>query len=50
MVLGPHSFLHSITTSGETISKYLFQHGKLSKNNYNLGKYLTLHLRCAPGF
>ena len=44
-VLGPHSFLHSITPgclarriflhsitiSGETTSRYLFQHGKLAK-------------------
>ena len=31
-----HSFLHSITTSGETTSRYLFQRGKLCENSYIL--------------
>ena len=35
-VPGPYSFLHSIINSGETSARYLFQHGKLCENNYNL--------------
>ena len=34
--LARHSFLHSIATSGETTSTYLFQRGKLCEKNYNL--------------
>ena len=30
-----HSFLHSITTSRKTTSRYLFQRGKLRENNYS---------------
>ena len=35
-VPGLHSLLYSITNSGETTSRYLFQHGKICENNYNL--------------
>ena len=34
--LARHSFLYSITTSGETTSRILFQRGKFCENNYNL--------------
>ena len=39
--LARHSFLHSIATSGETTSRYLFQRGSFAKrtiiceNSYN---------------
>ena len=32
--LACHIFFHSITTSGETSSRYLFQHGKLCENKF----------------
>ena len=34
-LLARHSFSHSITTSEETTSRYLFQRGKLCGNNHN---------------
>ena len=35
-LLTANSFLHRITTSEETTSRYFFQRGKLNDNNYNL--------------
>ena len=35
-LLTANSFLHRITTSEETTSRYFFQRGKLSDNNYHL--------------